>query len=109
FSLRVDSINHDSNWVSYRMAVNAGQDVCGAAMSSMPPPPAGVKDMCSTGQMFEILQYVGYGVGVGLAAIGVFVGASHGSRTEQAPSSGRLRIQPLVGPSTAGLVAVGRF
>lgn len=116
--VQVDHAQHNGNYESYRMAVgqtNANvKDVCDEASAGKryglgPDGFKDVKHSCSSGQTFEVLQYVFIGSAIltgGLATY-LLVGGKSDTQTDRA--SARLSLHPAIGKSGASLTARLRF
>ena len=76
-TLRVNSINHDSDFASYRAGIPKDQDACVDANRELvvtgATPPDRISTLCSQSKTFEALQYVFFGLGAVAAGTGTLI------------------------------------
>lgn len=76
-TLRVNSINHDSDFSSYRAGISKNDDACVEANRGRVVPnattPGRISDLCSQSKTFEALQYVFFGLGAIAAGTGALI------------------------------------
>jgi hypothetical protein len=76
-TLRVNSINHDADFDSYRAGIPKSDDACVEANRDFVVPgatsPSRISDLCSKSKTFEALQYVFFGLGVVAAGTGALI------------------------------------
>jgi hypothetical protein len=76
-TLRVNSINHDSDFDSYRAGIPKDQDACVDANRDLvvngATPPDRISTLCSQSKTFEALQYVFFGLGAVAAGTGALI------------------------------------
>jgi PEGA domain len=76
-TLRVNSINHDSDFASYRAGIPKDQDACVDANRELvvtgATPPDRISTLCSQSKTFEALQYVFFGLGAVAAGTGALI------------------------------------
>ena len=114
-TLRVNSINHDSDFNSYRAGIPANEDACVAANRDVvvngATSPDRISSLCSQSKTFVALEYVFFGLGAVSAGTGTLILLTRDQAP--APKTDSLRasrrhsagIQPSVnvGPHSAAL------
>ncbi len=120
-TLRVNSINHDADFSSYRAGIPGDQDACVEAnrdvMVSGATSPDRISSLCSQSKTFVALQYVFFGLGAISAGTGALILLTNDDKPP--PKTDSLRairrqsagIQPSVnvGPHSAGIDLRLRF
>jgi len=120
-TLRVNSINHDSDFDSYRAGISKNDDACREANRDRVVPgatsPSRISDLCSQSKTFEALQYVFFGLGAVAAGTGALIlitddKAPPAKKDAHArPNSHRAEIHPsvLLAPNAASIDLRVRF
>ncbi len=116
-ALKVNAINNDDGFDTYRKAMPKGADVCDQANANVeamvehqPLPgaasPSDVSSMCSSARSFQTLQWIFLGLGAVSVGTGAYLLATdHPSAEQQSPSPPAARLQILPSASThAGTV-----
>jgi hypothetical protein len=114
-TLRVNSINHDSEFDSYRAGIAKNDDACVEANRNLvvtgATAPSRISELCSQSKTFEALQYVFFGLGAVAAGTGALIlltddkSAPPKSDAHAAPLRRKLAIVPRlsVGPHSAAI------
>ncbi|HWZ92228.1 MAG TPA: hypothetical protein VNW92_25365, partial [Polyangiaceae bacterium] len=120
-TLRVNSINHDSEFDSYRAGISKNDDACVEANRSVvvtgATTPSRISELCSQSKTFEALQYVFFGLGAVAAGTGTLILLTDDkspppkSDAHAAPLRRKLGIVPRlsVGPHSAAVDLRLRF
>ncbi len=107
--LKVNSINNDEGFSTYRKGFKRDDDVCAKADQGVNSPapgaasPSDAADKCSAGKTFQTLQYVFLGLGVVTAGAGGYLLMTSKRET------GRVMVVPSVGKQQTGIDVTVRF
>lgn len=108
-TLRVNSINHDSDFNSYRAGIPGNEDACVAAnrevMVSGAASPDRISSLCSQSKTFVALEYVFFGLGAVSAGTGALILLT--SDQTPAPKTDALRANPRHSAGIQPSVSVG--
>ena len=120
-TLRVNSINHDAEFDSYRAGISKNADACVSAnrnvVVSGASSPNRISDLCSESKTFEALEYVFFGLGAVAAGTGALILLTEDAPPPRHTDAGRVlgrhdaRLEPRlsVGPHSAALDLRLRF
>ena len=115
-TLRVNSINHDSDFDSYRAGIAKSDDACTEANRGHIVPsatsPGRISDLCSQSKTFEALQYIFFGLGAVAAGTGALILLTDDSapppkkdaaRTRRAPERAAIHPSVMLAPNAASI------
>lgn len=108
---QVSEVNDDPGFVRYRASVTGSGDVCDAANAGQVSTAAGaatpgeVSDMCDRASLYEVMQFVFYGLGLVSVGSGIYLIATEPSSPASAKSAGLTVAPRTFGRSSAGLGA----
>jgi hypothetical protein len=120
-TLRVNSINHDAEFDSYRAGISKNADACVSANRNVvvngASSPSRISDLCSESKTFEALEYVFFGLGAVAAGTGALIlltdDAPQPRHTDarRVPARRAARLEPRlsVGPHSAAVDLRLRF
>src|SRR5262249_48802912 len=94
-TLQVNSINHDPDYVAFRMANSHSPNVCATAKDPGPMQNAHVADLCDKGSTYETMQLITFPAAAVIGGIGLYFLATSGTREEKPKQS--LVVEPSVG------------
>ncbi|MEB2312511.1 MAG: hypothetical protein OZ921_09130 [Sorangiineae bacterium] len=98
--VKIDSVNSDERFDSYRRAVRTGLDVCEEAEANHTyagaTSPSEIADLCSSARTWQTLQYVFFGTGIALAGAGTYLLLTDRPAHDQARAAPP-RLVPTVG------------
>lgn len=116
--VRIDSAGDNAAFRMYRQQAGAmdpmASDVCVSADSGLrygvdEATFAQVRDQCSAGHTFEVLQYVFLGAAVVSGGIGAYILLTDDDASDSASTPRRLALRPMVGAGSASLTATLAF
>jgi len=116
--VQIEEASNNADFEEYREAVGQDspttEDVCTLADDNRVPSGfsgklSTVKDQCSVGATFEVLQYVFLGTALAAGGIGAYVLLSSDDDEGVAGSGSTLALQPRVGRDSASVTATLRF
>lgn len=100
--VKINSINSDERFDSYRRALPRGKDVCTEADANHSyeggGSPAEVASLCSSAKTWQTLQYVFFGGGVVFAGVGTYLLLTDKPSTEARSQPPRVMPMVAVGP-----------
>lgn len=102
--VKINSINGDDRFDSYRRALPRGKDVCTEAEANHTyeggGSPSEVASLCSSARTWETMQYVFFGTGIAFAGVGTYLLLTDKPKNEAAAQPPR--IMPMVGVGPRG-------
>jgi hypothetical protein len=108
-TVQVSSINDDPDFAAYRRDTLDGVDMCDRAASD--PLASHIRDLCDSGQTWEIVQFVMYGLAAVAAGTGIYMLVTQGEdeSPDAAAGGAGVAVMPFGTPGGGGLGLVTRF
>lgn len=111
-TLKVNNIQNDDAFVTYRAKFPESQDVCDAAKNpndfsnggNAPEGSSDIAGLCDDAATFELMQAIFYGLGAVSGGVGIYLLATSGDGQEGSAQTG-LSVRPTIG-KTSGSVDV---